>query len=353
SLYTTQAIKDPTAAPKTCATTYIGTNAQSKDPATAKPTLTAGLRCAPLYGPATTTPINTPNAQAVVMTIQPSLLCPFVFSSKTLATTPEPIEMSKAVPTNSATKIFILFFGPVFSAIYSFMPKFQIFIHFLLGHVRGEGFVSGRHIFKLSPIFPKAYCQACQIGRSQCCGFSNFGAFDVTLNKVGLKLHQKIVGHSSPVYFHFFGRFPAVFFHRLKDICHLVCNGFQRCAGEVSSGSSPCDAKEGTSGILVPIGSTQSCESRYKINPLIVFSAFCQGFAFLGMPEQLQAIAQPLNGCSSNKYAAFQRIGHFIPDLPGNRGQKLISRFDRFASGIHNQKTTRTVGGFCHARFIA
>src|SRR5690606_21713449 len=53
SSYTTQAIKDPTAAPKTCATTYIGTNAQSKDPATAKPTLTAGLRCAPLYGPAT------------------------------------------------------------------------------------------------------------------------------------------------------------------------------------------------------------------------------------------------------------------------------------------------------------
>src|SRR5690606_6461670 len=98
-----------------------------------------------LYGPATTTPIKTPKAQAVVMTIQPSLLCPLVFSSITLATTPAPMVIRSAVPTNSATKIFILFLYPVFRSFNGFMPKIKVGIYFLLVHDRREGFIRFRH----------------------------------------------------------------------------------------------------------------------------------------------------------------------------------------------------------------
>ena len=51
--------------------------------------VTAGLRCAPLIGPAMVTPAKTANAQAVVITIQPELF-PFVSLSTTFATTPFP-----------------------------------------------------------------------------------------------------------------------------------------------------------------------------------------------------------------------------------------------------------------------
>src|SRR5690606_38056654 len=54
-------------------------------------------------GPATTTPINTASAQAVVITIQP-LLCPLVPVSTTFATTPPPMRIRKKVPRTSALK---------------------------------------------------------------------------------------------------------------------------------------------------------------------------------------------------------------------------------------------------------
>ncbi|MNR05800.1 hypothetical protein D3C85_1218480 [compost metagenome] len=72
----------------------------------AKPKVTIGFKCAPLYGPATTTPTNTASAQAVVMEIQPPLF-PFVPLSTTLATTPLPKRIMSAVPINSARYMFI------------------------------------------------------------------------------------------------------------------------------------------------------------------------------------------------------------------------------------------------------
>jgi hypothetical protein len=47
--------------------------------------------------------MKTPNAQAVVITIQPDP-DPLVLGKTTLATTPEPININKKVPKNSATK---------------------------------------------------------------------------------------------------------------------------------------------------------------------------------------------------------------------------------------------------------
>ncbi len=69
---------------------------------TARPSVTAGLRWAPLSGPATTTPMNTANAHAMVMTIQPEFWA-LDFDSRTPATTPSPNRMRVAVPKISAT----------------------------------------------------------------------------------------------------------------------------------------------------------------------------------------------------------------------------------------------------------
>ncbi len=76
---------------------YTGTWSHGVDPLTARPMVTAGFRCAPLMGPATTTPTNTANAHAAVMTIQPALL-DLDFASRTPATTPSPSRISSLVP---------------------------------------------------------------------------------------------------------------------------------------------------------------------------------------------------------------------------------------------------------------
>src|SRR3569833_361622 len=108
SKYITQTKIAPTNAPNICAAIKLGTLAQANFPAMASPMVTAGFKCAPLYGPATTTPTNTASPQPVVKTNQPALL-PLVSFNKTLATTPLPSSMSNMVPISSAINGDILF----------------------------------------------------------------------------------------------------------------------------------------------------------------------------------------------------------------------------------------------------
>src|SRR6266404_8799190 len=70
--------------------------------------VTAGLRCAPLTGPATTTPQNTASPHAIVMTIQPEFW-PFDLASNTPATTPSPRRISVPVPRTSARNFSTMF----------------------------------------------------------------------------------------------------------------------------------------------------------------------------------------------------------------------------------------------------
>ena len=73
-------------------------------PAIAKPTVTAGFRCAPLNCATANTPTITAMAQPKVITIQP-LFCALDWLKRTAATTPSPSRISSAVPITSAPKI--------------------------------------------------------------------------------------------------------------------------------------------------------------------------------------------------------------------------------------------------------
>ena len=61
-----QANPEPSIAPPNCAKMYPGAKAQSNLPTAANPMVTAGLRCAPLEGPAMTTPQNTTYIYAIL-----------------------------------------------------------------------------------------------------------------------------------------------------------------------------------------------------------------------------------------------------------------------------------------------
>src|SRR5205814_7599525 len=99
--------------PSSCAPTNHGTCTHANLSATASPSVTAGLRCAPLIGPTHHTATNTAMPQPNVMTIHPDPL-PFVFGSTTFATTPLPSSTNSVVPTNSA--------------MYGFMPDRKLFL---------------------------------------------------------------------------------------------------------------------------------------------------------------------------------------------------------------------------------
>jgi hypothetical protein len=75
---------------------------------TASEMVTAGFKCAPLAAAEANTPIKTAMAHPKLITIHP-LLWPLVFANTTLATTPLPKAMIKAVPIISARNGGILF----------------------------------------------------------------------------------------------------------------------------------------------------------------------------------------------------------------------------------------------------
>ncbi len=93
-------MKAPTISPAM----YHGTRSQGVVPATAKPSVTAGLRCAPVRPPIAYTPNATASAHPVVMTIQPAF-CALERASRTPPTTPSPRTIRSAVPKTSATMI--------------------------------------------------------------------------------------------------------------------------------------------------------------------------------------------------------------------------------------------------------
>src|SRR5690554_338019 len=190
------------------------------------------------------------------MTIQPSLLWPLVFSSTTLATTPAPIEIRSAVPTNSATKIFILFLYPVFRTFYSLVPKIKVFFHLFRVHSGAKGLIRFRKTFQFLAVFPIAHSQSCQISSSQGSGFCDLWPFYLTLDEVSLELHQEIVFYCTSIYFHLFGGFAAVFLHGLQYISDLIGNGFESSPSKMGASRSSGNAEKCTSCILVPMGST-------------------------------------------------------------------------------------------------
>ena len=76
-----------------------------------RPTVTAGLRWAPLNGPATTTPTKTAMAHAQVMTIQPLALA-LDLARSTPATTPSPRRIRSIVPKISANRTSVFMLSP-------------------------------------------------------------------------------------------------------------------------------------------------------------------------------------------------------------------------------------------------
>src|SRR3954453_17092811 len=104
SRYASQTKVAPMNAPTNSPARYSGTSLQSMVPAIANPTVTAGLRWAPLNWPTANAAVMTAMPHPQVMTIQP-LFSPLELASRTQATTPLPSRIRMAVPITSAPKI--------------------------------------------------------------------------------------------------------------------------------------------------------------------------------------------------------------------------------------------------------
>ena len=114
-----------------------------------------------------------------------------------------------------------------------------------------------------------------------------------------------------------------------------------------------CQAYDRSAGILIPIGSTESGESRYNITAVCIFHFLCHVFAIVSGINQTQFITQPLDRCTGNKDRTFQSICNFSVKSPGNRGDQPVVGKDRFFSGVHQKEASGSVSILRISRFKA
>ena len=70
----------------------------------------------------------------------------------------------------------------------------------------------------------------------------------------------------------------------------------------------------------------------------------------MGVLDQPQPVAQPLQGGAGDEDAALHRVGHLAVQPVGHRGQQAVARAHRLASGVLDQEAAGAVGALHHAR---
>ena len=112
-------------------------------------------------------------------------------------------------------------------------------------------------------------------------------------------------------------------------------------------------ADDRSAGILIPIRSTESGESRYNITSVCIFHFLCHVFAVFCGINQAQFITQPLDRRTGDKDRTFQSICNFSVKSPGNCGDKPVVGKDWFLSGVHQEEAAGSVSILCISRFKA
>ena len=110
------------------------------------------------------------------------------------------------------------------------------------------------------------------------------------------------------------------------------------------------DADDRTSGILIPVRRAKTGKGRYDVAAVCVRHLFCHIFRVLCRVNQTHFIAQPLNCGTGYEDGAFQRVGYFSVQSPGDCRDKSIFGKHRFVSGIHQKKAAGAVCVFCFSR---
>ena len=156
-------------------------------------------------------------------------------------------------------------FFPFHSAADCFLPASNPFLTFVIGNFRGEGPVDCPVFLNIIHILPVANSKACQI----CCTHGGslyaLGAQHRCIADIRLSLNEIIIGGSSAVYLQCAERNAGVCLHGTQNVICLIGHGIQRGPDDVIFIDTPGKTDNSTSGISIPVGSTQTRECGHDV----------------------------------------------------------------------------------------
>ena len=109
-------------------------------------------------------------------------------------------------------------------------------------------------------------------GYSESREFFNNRGYHGDPQNVGLELHEELVARGAPVGMEEHERGGGGF-HSFYEISHLISDGFETCSNEVLPAAAPRKSSDKCANPMLPVGSTQPCERRHKIDTTVVREA--------------------------------------------------------------------------------
>ena len=129
----------------------------------------------------------------------------------------------------------------------------------------------------------------------------------------------------------------------------MVGNGFQRCPGDMGHRGASGQARDGASGIRIPVGRAQAGKGRHHHHATAVGHALGELLHLAAVFNGAQAVAQPLHHGAADKDAAFERKLWRAVGLRGAGGQQAVARGVELRAGVHQHEAAGAVGVFGHA----
>ena len=176
---------------------------------------------------------------------------------------------------------------------------------------------------------------------------------DRCIDQISLCLHQEVICACAAIYFQGGKVNVGICLHGSQDIICLISERFEGRTDDMVFIYPACQADDRSAGILIPIRSTESGESRYNITAICIFHFLCHVFAIVSGINQTQFITQPLDCRTGNKDRTFQSICNLSVKSPGNRGDKPVVGKDWFLSGVHQKEAAGSVSILRISRFKA
>ena len=156
----------------------------------------------------------------------------------------------------------------------------------------------------LVPVLPHAGGKAGQIGSAQGRGLPDGRAQNVLVQDVGLELHQELVAGSTAVHLQGGDGHTGVLFHGGHKVGALVGDGLLRRPDDVVLGGAAGDAYNGTAGVHIPIGRTETGEGGHDVDAAVVRHLLGIVFGVAALLDHPQAIAHPLDDGTAHKDTA-------------------------------------------------
>ena len=233
------------------------------------------------------------------------------------------------------------------------MPAFQfLFADFRIDR-RFKDLIDRPVLFDFFKTVPVADCKTSQISSSHSSRLNADRTVDRCVDQISLCLHQEVICACAAVYFQGGKINVGICLHGSQDIICLISERFEGRTNDMVFIYPTCQADDRSAGILIPIWSTKSGESRYNITAVCIFHFLCHIFAVVSGINQAQFITQPLDCRTGDKDRTFQSICNLSVKSPGNRGDQSIVGKDRFLSGVHQKEASGSVSILRISRFKA